>query len=596
MLVVSWNVAGFSKTVDRIHDAYNPAKNTKRQNTLASISLQEFMRRHGADIFCIQEHKIPLLQLSSRSEPRGCSNVKGYESFWACCVDKRKLGFNGVVTYSRKGMVLSADASPLGSQDLDSQGRCVMTDHGNFVLFNVYVPAGGGQPLSYKMKFLQALRRAMKQQRKQKPVMLVGDLNIKHTLLDVFWKDRVVYVHDVLEEVNSARNVADHQQWKRDLHQAWPIIVETMKTMEVFPAQTTNTLTGEKFDKFRLAVTIGDRRVYLGKHERCEDYCLYYYKFDEIKYVDPETNEECVAREGNVVTLGVLTELMAKIAGVNWDHSTQRLIARTSAGVRRVDMPRQWLDRLIQEDGMVDTFRHFYPTAENRFTCWNQETNRRYENEGGRLDYILVDACLLQHVLKGDVPSLRCGATMDNPLGERAALCAATANGAFRPVSFEGEGIGAASQDALDSQFGAPHTGIIYTPPSFSDHVGVSILLDEAFSQRDLVLNEKSAATRKSQPHKMQKSIASFLVQPSANSRSDSSGSLAERFASAKTKKPTEGIKSFFVPRELSNKSEPQRIKLSKRPKLEASNENGPKVTKAANQTKKPAILDLFRK
>lgn len=602
MLVISWNVAGLSPLTKLIHESYSPARDTKQGgNAKASFAaLQEFMRRHGADIFCLQEHKIPLSQLSNRSEPRRCSNVEGYESFWSCCVDKRKQGFNGVVTYARKGTVQSADASPLGSKDLDEQGRCIMTDHGSFVLFNVYVPAGGGQPLEYKMKFLEALRSAMQQQRKRKPVMLVGDLNIKHTALDVCWKRRVVDIDAVRKQVASSTNVAELPQWKRQLAQSWDKIVATMKTKEVVAKQTTNTQTGKKFDKFRLAVTVdGNHRVYLGKHEKSKAFCLYYYTFgddSETGGVVPEVDEgdsgdeECDAGGSNEVPVFVLTELMAKIAGVNWNLSTQRMIARTDAGIRRDEPPRQWLVSVMEEDGMVDTFRHFYPTAEGRFTCWAQDTNRRYENEGVRLDYMLVDASLMQHVLKGDVPTLRCGTELDDPLGEHAALCAATANGAFKPVSFAGEGIQEATQDALDTQFGSPHTGIIYTPPSFSDHVGVSLLLDEACCQRDLNLKERDTATQKSQPHKKQQSITSFFSKPTGG-RPKSSESLAKKFETATTKKKNEskGLKGYFPPRKQSNKSESQGNGVAKRQKLGPSNSQ-------EGQKEKRTILDLLRK
>jgi exonuclease III len=46
---------------------------------------------------------------------------------------------DGVVTYAKIGTVQSADSTPLNDPELDNQGRCIMTDHGNFVLFNVYV-------------------------------------------------------------------------------------------------------------------------------------------------------------------------------------------------------------------------------------------------------------------------------------------------------------------------------------------------------------------------------------------------------------------------------------------------------------------------
>jgi exonuclease III len=134
MLIVCWNVAGLSTTVNRIHSFYGnqEGNNSKRKTSQKSnVVLAEYMKRHGADIFCVQEHKIPLSQLSTRSEPRGCSDIEGYESFWSCCVDQKKKGLNGVVTYVKKGVVpvYRANARPLGSADLDDQGRCVMTDH-----------------------------------------------------------------------------------------------------------------------------------------------------------------------------------------------------------------------------------------------------------------------------------------------------------------------------------------------------------------------------------------------------------------------------------------------------------------------------------
>jgi hypothetical protein len=178
---------------------------------------------------------------------------------------------------------------------------------------------------------------------------------------------------------------------------------------------------------------------------------------------------------------------------------------------------------------MVDAFRHFYPGARDRFTCWHQFTNRRYCNEGIRIDYTLVDRSLLQHVMRGPVQGLRCcdfpppaersavdprrawQQDEDYHLTEEAALAAATANGRFEPVSFEGGGIQEASREALDSQFGAPHTGMIYTPPSFSDHIAISLLLDGGLLRTDLVLDAKDSSTKKSQPHKLQTSIASFF-------------------------------------------------------------------------------------
>lgn len=185
-----------------------------------------------------------------------------------------------------------------------------------------------------------------------------------------------------------------------------------------------------------------------------------------------------------------------------------------------------------------------------RFTCWSQQTNARYDNLGVRIDYTLVDKSLLPYVCKGNVPSLRCytqscDSSIDKEsysLTEEAAFQAATANGAFQGASFLGGGIASASQSTLDTQFGAPHSGIVYTPPTYSDHVGVSLLLNETCSdnqknkeenepnceekndkvdtldlkinqllEKALSLNEKDPKTKKAQPFKAQQSIKSFF-------------------------------------------------------------------------------------
>ena len=511
MHVISWNVAGLKQTVKRIHDNYGPEHASNGKKMPASAALHEYMKRHDVDIFCLQEAKIPIQQLSSRSEPLSSSTVEGYESFWSCCTDKKKLGFNGVVTYAKKGTVRRADAFALGASELDDQGRCVMTDHGTFVIFNVYVPASGGNSLTYKMKFLHALRRAMKKERQIKPVILVGDLNISHTKLDRYWSDRVIQVDEILEQIRGHGDGPDVPLWKRDVAKSWEKIETVLATKEIIETQTTNSRTGAKYDKFRLCVSVDGVRVYLGGHESSKECCEYFYQFDEWHYECPETGDLKPASIKNEVSIVVLSELMNKIAGIEWNETLQRQIADDQEGIARISPTRQWLECIIQQDEMVDVFRHFYPTAKDRFTCWNQYTNRRYVNEGCRIDYTLVDKSLLPMVRKGQVESLRTGGSKHDPLGEEAAICAATANGEFEPVSFEGNGIMEATQTALDTQFGLKHSGMIYTPPSFSDHIGVSLLMDAAFCPRDLILDEKDRATRKAQPHKAQTTIASFF-------------------------------------------------------------------------------------
>jgi hypothetical protein len=236
---------------------------------------------------------------------------------------------------------------------------------------------------------------------------------------------------------------------------------------------------------------------------------------------------------------------------------------------------------MINEEGMDDAFRHFYPLAEGRYTCWNQFTNRRYTNEGARIDYTLVDRSLLTYVLKGNVDSLRVCSDQDqdDSNSETAALSAATANKGFQPVSFQGGGIVEASQTTLDTQFGTPHTGMIYTPPSFSDHIAISLLLDSDCCSPDLALNVSDPTTRKAQPHKTQKSIKSFfgaVSSQTANQKKSSSDSTVLGIPNAQKRS---GIQSFFAPKSTDIGTSNQ----AKRPKVNAS-----------PSTKKPSVLNHF--
>lgn len=445
----------------------------------------------------------------------------------------------------------------------------VVYPKGNFVLFNVYVPASSGQPLSYKMKFLNALRRAMHIQRVEhnKKVILVGDLNISHRPRDKFWGDRVLFVNDIQNEVNASNDTSSLPRWKVDLATAWPKIEAALGTKKVVSTQTTNPRTSQKYDKFRMTVQVNDKQVFLGRNESSPEYCEYYYDFDAQMYTCPDTDEMLLAEEDNVVCISIVAELLLKIAGIEWNESLQRSIAATEGGTSRVAPPRRWLNAVMEEDGMVDAYESLYPEAEGRYTCWHQFTNKRYTNEGARIDFTLVDSSLAPMIMKGSVSDLRCGCSSKpdtstsakspkhHSNSEAAALCAVTCNGGFQPVSFEGGGIVEATQETLDTQFGTPHTGMIYTPPSFSDHTAISLLLDDECCQCDgqaTVLDEKDPLTRKAQPHKLQKSIASFFS-ASAPSTSSSvsaaavSTSTANKGNNSLMTKPKKGIHSFLV-------------------------------------------------
>ncbi|KAL7551181.1 hypothetical protein ACHAWF_014390 [Thalassiosira exigua] len=575
MLIVSWNVAGLRPALQRIKDDYGEAGGANSAAAAPSAAaphpLARYLSRHASPaIFCVQEHKVPRSLLVDRAEPHRCAEVPGHESFWSCVssseANAASRGFNGVVTYARIGTVRSADASPLGDPELDGQGRCVVTDHGAFVLFNVYAPCGWRKGSSYEeglrrqMTFLYALGDAMERRREggKRRVVLVGDLNLKVDKRDIYWKHRVLNVDELLERT-ARGGESSLPSWKCDVARHWAGIEEALGTLEAVSRRTTNPSTNQSFDRYCARVRVPERGcVVLGRyHDTAED-ALGCYDFAERSYHDPRTGAVVIVRKKNLISVDALTELMAKVAGARWSEEVQRDVA-AEAGLNPDSPPHRWMKTLVGEEGkMIDIFRRLYPDAEARFTCWNQRENKRYENEGGRIDFTLVDGDLLDQVAPADASSLRCGKEpRRDPLSEEAALAAATAGGLFESGSYAGGGIAAATRPALDTQFGPPHTGMIYTPPSYSDHVAVSLRMRDGFRDERVGSLEldNDVSTRRAQPHKKQRSIASFFgaaaagsgVSSSASSRSSSLGGkrlAKERGGEVPAKKPS--IRSFF--------------------------------------------------
>jgi exonuclease III len=158
----------------------------------------------GADILCMQEVK-----LTRRSLTYDLGRCPGYHAFFSLCKTK---GYSGVATFVRESSVATlaaangiaddaffggplpaaTDVSPARLAETDAEGRCVVTDHGAFTLFNVYAPCvyGDDEPKSverrqFKEDFQRVLTaRCMQLSNSGKHVVLLGDLNACSSPID----------------------------------------------------------------------------------------------------------------------------------------------------------------------------------------------------------------------------------------------------------------------------------------------------------------------------------------------------------------------------------------------------------------------------
>ena len=166
----------------------------------------------GGDVVCLQEAK-----LQDRNLTGTLARPPGYESFWSLCEVPGMLGRNGVVTYASAAWSpvdaftcaqLLKDDPEVTKEDAGCsvwrEGRMVATDHGRFVLVNVYVPnAGDRMRLPVKIRFLKAVRRLLDRLvAAGRHVMLVGDVNVARCDADVsrpFGDVRQRYGTDVMQ-------------------------------------------------------------------------------------------------------------------------------------------------------------------------------------------------------------------------------------------------------------------------------------------------------------------------------------------------------------------------------------------------------------
>ena len=159
MKIITWNVNGI--------------------RAIAKKGLFEFISKLDPDILCLQETKAHTDQI----EPE-LLNPFGRQGHWSVA---HRPGYSGTVTYVRTAAVGSHKG--IGIKKFDSEGRFVLTDHGDFILYNVYFPNGGSgeERHLFKQEFLKKLSQHLKSQIDSgREIILVGDYNVAHQDIDVY--------------------------------------------------------------------------------------------------------------------------------------------------------------------------------------------------------------------------------------------------------------------------------------------------------------------------------------------------------------------------------------------------------------------------
>jgi exodeoxyribonuclease III len=138
----------------------------------------DWIKEEQPDILCIQETKIQREQINDK-----LNNIEGYRSYFSCAERK---GYSGVATYTKEEPI--SVSYGIGIEKFDNEGRILICEYDNFMLFNIYFPNGQSseERLSYKLEFYDALFKYCDNlKEKGKKLIICGDYNTAHKEIDL---------------------------------------------------------------------------------------------------------------------------------------------------------------------------------------------------------------------------------------------------------------------------------------------------------------------------------------------------------------------------------------------------------------------------
>lgn len=139
---------------------------------------QDWLAACEADIVGLQETKISADLLTPE-----LTEIPGYKVFWD---HAEKKGYSGVALYVKE--LPLAVHQGLGFAEFDTEGRTLIAEYSDFVIFNIYFPNGqrGDDRLQYKLAFYDAFLQVFNRYRDSgKKVIVCGDFNTAHKAIDL---------------------------------------------------------------------------------------------------------------------------------------------------------------------------------------------------------------------------------------------------------------------------------------------------------------------------------------------------------------------------------------------------------------------------
>ncbi|MBF8807610.1 MAG: exodeoxyribonuclease III [Enterococcus lacertideformus] len=158
MKFISWNVNGLRAIVNK--------------------NFLEVFKELDADFFCLQETKLQAGQIEL--------SLPGYHQYWNYA---EKKGYSGTAIFAKEPALNVAYG--MGIDLHDQEGRLITLEYPEFFLVTCYTPNSQNElkRLDYRLQWEEAFYHYLEELKKQKPVIVCGDLNVAHQEIDLKnWK------------------------------------------------------------------------------------------------------------------------------------------------------------------------------------------------------------------------------------------------------------------------------------------------------------------------------------------------------------------------------------------------------------------------
>jgi exodeoxyribonuclease-3 len=141
-----------------------------------------------ADVIALQETKLPSNGPSKKHMEHLSEYFKGYSYVWRSSKEPARKGYAGTMfLYKNKYSPQAFYPKIQASGTMDSEGRIITLDFGEFYLNQVYTPNSGDglKRLKERQVWDEKYSEYLRNLDKEKPVLATGDYNIAHKEIDL---------------------------------------------------------------------------------------------------------------------------------------------------------------------------------------------------------------------------------------------------------------------------------------------------------------------------------------------------------------------------------------------------------------------------